>query len=180
VSSVGKWDSHYANVDSPAPYGRSGSYVAGAVALAGCATVEDWGCGLGWFKQFLPRRVTYVGVDGSASKFADVVDDLATRDTTVDGIFMRHVLEHNYDWQLLLDNALCSFTERMVLVTFTPWTEQTPHEELRFEDDYGVPTLALNYDLLMNHLVGFEVEQVDIESPQTFYGRETIFTIDWP
>jgi hypothetical protein len=179
MSNVGKWDTHYADVDTWQPYGASGSYEFGAAALADCDTIEDWGCGLGWFRRWIPVH-RYVGVDGSASKFADVVDDLVTRDTLVEGLFMRHVLEHNYDWELLLDNALGSFTERMVLVTFTPWTEQTPHEELRFEEDYGVPTLALNYDLLLNHLVGFEVGQVDIESPQTFYGRETIFTIDWP
>jgi len=179
VSNVGKWDSHYADVVEPQPYGPSPSYELGAAFLAGCDTVEDWGCGLGWFRRF-NRSARYVGVDGSASKFADVVDDLVTRDTTVDGIFMRHVLEHNYDWQLLLDNALVSFTRRMVLVTFTPWTEQTPHEELRFEDAYGVPTLALNHDLLINHFVGFDVDEVRVESPATFYGRETVFTIDRP
>jgi hypothetical protein len=181
VSNVGKWDTAYADASTdPQPYGASRSYELGAAALADCVTVEDWGCGLGWFKQFLPDTVTYVGVDGSASPHADVVDDLLTRQTTVEGIFMRHVLEHNYDWELVLDNALASFTGRMVLVVFTPWTKQVPHHELRFEDAYSVPTLALNRRTLVDHFEGFDWRQETIESPETFYGWEAVFTIGRP
>jgi len=177
VSNVGKWTKFYTGVVTPAPYGDSDAYTFGAQALADCVTVEDWGCGLGWFRRLIdPER--YVGVDGSASNFADVVDDLVTRTTTVEGIFMRAVLEHNYDWPALLDNALNSFTKRLVLVTFTPFTEQTPHEELRFEDAYDVPTLALNYELLINHFVGFEWDQTEIVSPRTAYKHETMFIVD--
>jgi hypothetical protein len=181
VSNVGKWAAQYASATvDPQPYGASRSYELGAAALADCATVEDWGCGLGWFKQFLPGGITYLGVDGSSSPHADVVDDLATRRSTVDGIFMRHVLEHNYHWQDVLDNALASFTRRMVLVIFTPWTRQVPHYELRFEDDYGVPTLALDRQTLVDRFGNLEWSQQTIESPETFYGWEAVFTIDRP
>lgn len=181
MSNLGKWDPFYAEASAnPVAYGDSWSYRAGAARLEGCPRVEDWGCGLGWFRQFLPESVDYVGVDGSWSPHADVVDDLVTRSTEVDGIFMRGILEHNYDWPDLLANALRSFTQRFVLVTFTPFTEQTPHEELQFEEAYGVPTLALNHDVLVAHFEGFLWEEATLPSPETFYGTETIFTVDPP
>jgi hypothetical protein len=178
VSNVGKWDVAYADATvDPQPYGASRSYELGAAALADCITVEDWGCGLGWFKQF---HIGCIGVDGSDSPHADVVDDLATRRSSVEGIFMRHVLEHNYQWQTVLDNALASFTRRMVLVIFTPWTKQVPHHELRFEADYGVPTLALNRRTLVDRFGNLEWSQQTIASPETFYGWEAVFTIGRP
>lgn len=32
---------------------------------------------------------------------------------------MRHILEHNYEWARILDNALASFTQRMAPILFT-------------------------------------------------------------
>ena len=53
---------------------------------------------------------------------------------------MRHILEHNYEWARILDNALASFTERMALILFTP--EQEVTEEIAFRSDVGVPDIA--------------------------------------
>ena len=43
----------------------------------------------------------------------------------VDGIHLRHVVEHNPGWQSLLSNALASLRKRMVLTLFTPFAGET-------------------------------------------------------
>lgn len=177
MSNLGKWDSHYADVIDAAAYGDSESYRLGATWLAKCPTVEDWGCGLGWFRQFLAPEQIYVGVDGSHSKFADVVADLEVyRSSTTAGLFMRHVLEHNRNWRPVLANALASFTKRMVLVIFTPWQQETT--ELRVEGAYGdVPTIGFARKDIIDALDGVQYVERSISSRQTFYGVEHLFLI---
>jgi hypothetical protein len=119
MSTVGKWAAWYQACEEPWPYGDTTSYDIGAAWLAGCALMEDWGCGTGWLPTLLPPG-RYRGLDGSASPWCDAVVDLVAYRSTVPGIFVRHVLEHNDAWALILDNALASFTERRVLILFTP------------------------------------------------------------
>jgi hypothetical protein len=77
--------------------------------------VEDWGCGTAYFKRFVPDRC-YCGIDRDPSASRDLAADLAGYTSTTDGIFLRHVLEHDPRWQSNLRNALASFRRRMVLV----------------------------------------------------------------
>jgi hypothetical protein len=121
-SSAGRWSGFHAAVTCETPYGDVVTYEKGASFLEGLA-VEDWGCGLGWFRRH--ARGPYRGIDGSQSRFADVIADLCTYTSRSEGLFMRHVLEHNQDWQRILRNAVASFTRRMVLVVFTPLADCT-------------------------------------------------------
>src|SRR5512143_667285 len=105
------WD--YSDTD-PFPYGEETTYKIGMGLLAECERVEDWGCGTCWAKHY--REGSYTGIDW-APGFADVVADLRTYISDVDGIFMRAVLEHNTDWGDILDNALVS-APHLVLVLF--------------------------------------------------------------
>lgn len=183
MTNLGKWDFAYEGRTGPAPYGNSRTYADGATALndAGCRVVEDWGCGLGWFAnvaRLITPDMSVVGVDGSHSEHADVIDDLATRETEVSGIFMRHVLEHNYDWPTVLRSALDGFTKRMVLVTFTPFVKTAKDRELLFEPEYRVPVLSLSRKRLEQALDGYEWSESEIESPYTFYGAENFFVIE--
>lgn len=116
---LARWD--YSNVE-PFSYGNSPMYERGMAELDDCATVQDWGCGTAWAKRFC--KGNYVGVDETPG-FADIVADLRSYTTRVEGIFMRGVLEHNLDWHLILDNAVTSFTKRFVLILFTPMQDQT-------------------------------------------------------
>jgi hypothetical protein len=118
-------------------YGVEESYKLGMDWLNPCYEVEDWGCGPAYSKQY--RRGVYTGVDGTPG-FCDRVADLREYRSDVDGIFMRHVLEHNHDWQKILDNAIASFRERMSLIFFSPWVEQTHVDN---END-GIIVLAFN------------------------------------
>ena len=53
---------------------------------------------------------------------------------------MRHILEHNYKWARVLDNALASFTQRITLILFTPERETT--QQIAFQSEVGVPDIA--------------------------------------
>jgi len=111
-----KWPEHAKR------YGVEESYQVGMDWLKGCDVVEDWGCGPAYSKTY--RNGKYVGIDGTEG-FCDVVADLTVYTSSVEGIFMRHVLEHNTNWRPVLSNALKSFTKRMSLVFFTPWARET-------------------------------------------------------
>lgn len=137
MSNTGLWDGWHGT--EARAFGNTASYALGAEWLADCDLIEDWGCGSGWMtKLILPER--YRGVDGSKSPFAAETADLTEYRSETPGLFMRHVLEHNYEWQKVLDNALASFTERMFLVLFTPLADETHDTE--FEDPPGVPNLS--------------------------------------
>jgi hypothetical protein len=91
---------------------------------------------------------------------------------------MRHVLEHNYEWARILDNALASFTERMVLILFTP--ERAATEEIAFRSDLGVPDLAFRLADVTARFSPDVTYAVYRLPSATQYGEETIFLIERP
>lgn len=101
-------------------YGQEESYKKGMEWLAQCDLVEDWGCALAYGKRYCVGE--YRGIDGTAGA-ADVVADLSTYKSQTPGLFMRGILEHNYDWRDILRNALDSFTDRMFLMLYRPLQE---------------------------------------------------------
>lgn len=177
MSNVGKWDDWYRSATTPAPFGDSDSYKMGADYLQDCDTVEDWGCGQGWFSRHRPDGC--IGVDGSHSPFAARIADLEQYRSSVDGIFMRHVLEHNYQWKSVLGNAIASFTRKFVLVIFTPWSDGETRE-MRFIERVGVPDLAFRKDDITEMLQGLDWELVELQSPLTIYGQEHLFLVRRP
>lgn len=62
--------------------------------LSGVGRVEDWGCGMAYFKRFVPAGY-YWGIDHDPSAACDQAADLASYASTTDGLFLRHVLEHD-------------------------------------------------------------------------------------
>lgn len=178
VSNLGRWDRIYSLLedDRPLPYAMTVTYGLGAEWLADCASVEDWGCGMGWFRTLIePDR--YVGIDGSLTRHADVVADLADYRSNVSGIFMRHVLEHDFRWATVLDNALASFTQRMALILFTPLSSVGTYD-MEWEEDPGVPNLSLDRSALIER---FAVANATWTEQTVFtkakYGAETIFRL---
>ncbi len=63
-------------------------------------------------------------MDGSKSQYASVTADLVTYRSEPDGLHVRHVLEHNPEWRMILRNALASFRYRAVVTIFTPLSKQ--------------------------------------------------------
>jgi hypothetical protein len=86
---------------------------------------------------------------------------------------MRHVLEHNYGWRLILKNAVSSFRKRMVLILFTPFSEN----ERKIGDTDGIPDLSLRRDEVLSFFKELAVTEESFESA-TQYGREHIFYLE--
>jgi hypothetical protein len=173
LSNLGKWDRWHALIgDEPAPFGLSVTYELGAQWLAGCDRIEDWGCGRGWLSRLIPPD-RYCGIDGSRTPFADVIADLAVYRSTVPGVFIRHVLEHNRQWAEILDNALASATERLFVAIFTPLAERTL--QIAFASDLGVPDISFRLADLTDRIdaAGFGWTAETLETP-TQYGVETV------
>lgn len=138
---IGKWD----HDNAPAQFGLANSYLIAAGFLDGLPVVEDWGCGSAYARRFF-QRSRYIGVDGSGSRNCDIMDDLRTRSSRPDGILLRHVLEHNPQWPVLLANALACFKRRMALVLYLP-----PEATTRIEPDptVGVPSIWIGKDIFL-------------------------------
>lgn len=174
MSNLGKWNRWYSLVDEEEPFGLTPTYQLGADYLADCATVEDWGCGKGWMRKLVePER--YRGIDGSWSRFADEVVDLEHYRSDVEGLFMRHVLEHNYGWRRILANAVASFSRRLVLVIFTPMGEAT--REIAFAPDPGVPDISFAVEDITGAFNGHRWSTQSLETA-TQHGVETIFLVE--
>jgi hypothetical protein len=135
----------------------------------------DLGCGTGWLSTLIPPD-RYRGIDGTASPFCDEVVDLVAYRSTVPGVFMRHVIEHNYEWTRILDNAVASFTERMVLILFTPEVATT--EEIAFRPDVGVPDLAFWLADITERFPPDVMYTVQRIPSATQYGCETILLLE--
>lgn len=148
-------------------YGQERSYVRGMEWLGTCQLVEDWGCALAYAKNYCIGD--YRGIDGTAGK-ADVIADLSTYKSEVDGVFMRHILEHNFDWRDILGNALQSFTKRMTLILYRPM-QDTEKVISSKPVEIDLPRFNL-LDRLLPYLRSFEI----IEGAT--HGHETIFYLE--
>lgn len=149
-------------------YGQEPSYIYGMRWLDTCAKVEDWGCALAYAKRYCKGE--YVGVDGTPGA-ADVVADLSTYRSESLGIYMRHVLEHNYDWRDILTNALESFTEKMTLVFYRP---------LKSEQKVIIPKNPIELDLPepeLRKMVGGLLAGEEFVKPSA-HGHETIWYLE--
>lgn len=179
LTNLGKWDGWYRGLkDEPQAYGDTTTYDLGALWLADCPFVADWGCGKGWFRQCLKPEQRYYGLDGSKTPFADEIVDLATYRGASSGIFMRHVLEHDYRWMNILDNAVASFTDRMFLAVFTPMSDLT--HEITFANDPGVPDLSFSMEDLFKRWLDKAEWTFQALETNTQYGVETAFFLEKP
>ena len=86
------------------------------------------------------------------------------------------LLEHNYEWSRILDNAVSSFTERMVLILFTP--ERATTEEIAFRPDIGVPDIAFRLADITDRFPPDMTYSVQRIPSATQYGYETILLLE--
>lgn len=172
-----RWANWYAGLTEPAPYGDSASYMILAEHVADCATVEDWGCGKGWMRNFIPAP-RYRGVDGTRSMFADEVTDLCYYQSDVDGIVMRHVIEHEWDWELVLDNAMMSFKRKFGLALFTPLQDVT--QRIDHTAIVDVPDIGFAEADIVEFFDGLSYERVVVDPSPTKYGIEHIYLVEKP
>lgn len=156
-------------------YGHSDeSYIkaAGFLDIPG-KTVQDWGCGGGYARQFF-KNASYLGVDGT-NDFCDVQADLRTYQTNSDGILLRHVLEHNFEWEKILKNAIAS-CEKLCVIIFTPFGDET--KQVGWNPGYEVPDISFRKEDLTKFFPKYTEET--IESPNVYtapHNTETIFYV---
>ncbi len=175
---LNKWDKWYKDVDTMGAfaYGDTVTYQLAADFLADMDEVEDWGCGTGGFKRLYKGR--YSGLDGSDNPFVDKIVDLRIYRSSVDGIMMRHVLEHNYDWRDVLSNAISSFQKKFCLILFTPFAEST--HEIAYNGKHGVdvPDISFSREDIEEFFRDFNWKsEVDIKT-RTGYRVEHIYYIE--
>jgi hypothetical protein len=162
-------------------YGDTITYKLGYDFLKTCDTIEDWGCGVGGFKRLFSNEDLhkYTGIDGSKTPIADKKEDLTKYISNVDGIYMRHVLEHNYDWKLILENACKSFNKKMCLVLFTPFSNVSKEIAHNLKHGVDVPDLSFNKDELLSifekHNITHELKTIE---SNTGYRCEHIFYLN--
>lgn len=177
-SNSNKWNDCYksSNRHTSSPFGDTETYSKGNAFLINCNTVEDWGCGLGWFRKICTAN-KYIGIDGSDTAHLDVKADLTKYISKCEGIFMRHILEHNFQWKCILENACKSFTKRMVLVLFTPLVEKTTTICM---NSIKVPDISFCKkditDIFDKHDINYYIET--IEKSATQYNIEHIFYLN--
>lgn len=176
-TNFGKWNTWYENLDpeKPSKYGDRITYRLAAAFLSGCREIEDWGCGRGGFRSFSPGR--YIGVDGSKTPFADKIVELTTYRSRAEGILLRHVLEHNYNWPKILDGAVKSFRKRLCVVLFTPFADTT--RELRHNRKGGVdaPDLSLSTAEIEAHFAGLNWRLDRDLKTASQYGVEHVYYV---
>jgi hypothetical protein len=169
-SYLDRWGAWYRKDSSLAEYGDRVTYHIGADFLKGMA-VEDWGCGRGWFKTV--HEGPYVGIDGTASEHADIVADLREYRSSTPGLWIRGVIEHNHDWRLVLENAVASAEEKILIVVFTP---DGDGEQIGYTEELDVPDIAVPHKDIVKAMkaAGFTVRQ-ETMATGSYYGEETLF-----
>lgn len=174
VSNVGKWRRYYRDLDEIRLYGGSTTYELAAEFLADMNEVEDWGCGGGGFRKFC--KTAYIGVDGTKNKFVDTVADLATYKSSVDGIMLRHVLEHNSEWAKVLDNALDSFRRKLCIVLFTPFAEET--KEIKYHKKFDAVDISFRKQDLISRFRDNKWRLEEGLKTESLYDVEHVFYIE--
>ena len=178
---VGKWDNWYKELgETPSAYkySETETYKIAADFLRGLDAVEDWGVGAGGFLNHLP---TAIGVDGSDTPFAQKkFIDLCNYVSKVNGVHLRHVLEHNYEWKQVLINALTSAKDKLVITFFIPFSGGET-KELAHNLIYGVdvPDLSISkkeFDIILQSFSTKKIEIISLENG-TAYGIEIIYKI---
>lgn len=176
-SMLGRWAPWYSSKQRLAHhYGPPTTYVVAEEWLAGLS-VEDWGCGYAQFKGF--HQGGYWGVDGTPGWCDEVADlTIPLRGKAPEGLLLRHVLEHNTEWRMILRNAVDSFQKRMVLVVFTPDSGGREEKKLAHVDEVNVDDLSLPFQEIESFFSSCRVVKKQFFETPTGYGGETVWLVE--
>ncbi len=141
--------------------------------------VEDWGCGNCVFKEYL-KNIKYTGRDGSETGYQDKIADLVTYKSNVECVFIRHILEHNSDYKKIFQNALDSFNKILILILFTPFSDEKTKVLTTWDlDGHIIPDISFNKKEITNIIEknNCSYELIENISTLTQYKIEHIFII---
>lgn len=165
-----KWVGHRTETSGGEFYGVEQTYSKAADFIKD-GPVEDWGCGTCYARKFFTNG--YVGVDGTPD-YCDKTAELARYKTNVHGILMRHVIEHNFDWEIILKNAIAS-CKKLALVICTPFEDAT---HLIRIDEFGIPIFAFRKEDVTKHFTAGYTEEVISGAAWGTNLTETIFYVN--
>lgn len=146
--------------------------------------LEDWGCGNCVFKKYCEKleHIKYIGIDGSNTGYQDKIADLTKYKSDVDCIYIRHILEHNDEYEKILKNGLQSFKKVLILILFTPLlinsnsTQVIDSIEL---SGHTIPDIAFKEnditDIIEKNNCSYE--KIEVSNTKTKYRVETIFIV---
>ena len=172
---LGKWDNYYRDLSEIQLYADATTYLMAAAFLSDVEKVEDWGCGKGGFRLFFTGQ--YFGIDGSNTPFADKIENLCEYKSSPDGILVRHVLEHNYEWNKILAGAVASFRKKLCLVLFTPFAEKTMEIAHYRQSGLDVPDLSLSRRDIEAHFSGLSWRLISNIKTDSQYGSEHVYLV---
>ena len=163
------WD--YTHLKEPFAYGTDETYRRAAKFLGGAA-VEDWGCGTGYARRFF--RGGYVGIDLAQGGFADIQMDIRERIAPYySQVLLRHVLEHNLEWERILHNV--RFARRIAVVVFTPFGDETRVINWTRNERGEVPDISFKKEDLTKHFPDYTEQEFETGIA---YGKETLFCVE--
>ena len=91
----------------------------------------------------------------------------------------RHVLEHNYEWKLILENACKSFKQKMCLVLFTPFSDETKEIAHNLKHGVNVPDISFDKNELINIFIRYNIKyELVIINTNIGYNVEHIYYIN--
>jgi hypothetical protein len=144
-------------------------------------SIEDWGCGNCVFKHYLDNDIKYVGIDGSNTGYQSKIEDLTKYRSKSEGIYIRHILEHNDEYKKILENALVSFTNTLILVLFTPFTNESETVVLTSCKLEGrvIPDISFNKNYIIRLIEekNCSYELIENIKSKTCYNFENMFII---
>lgn len=163
---TGKWNVIYQKCITPINLGSEQTYKVGMEFLNDCNEVEDWGGGTGYAKKYClsPR---YEIIDGSLSKNNNIIQDLRNYKSKTEGIFMRHVLDHNPEWKLILNNALNSFTKKFCLIIGGKFRDET--KIVNIIQDRGISNIEFKRSDIEQELKNFKFGYLNIDDEPVFF-----------
>ena len=180
-----KWNDWYKDITlqdiGSFRYGETHTYELGYHFLKDCNQIEDWGCGCGGFKRLINPNdnIKYIGIDGSNTPFLDIKADLTEYISNTEGIFMRHILEHNYEWKKILINACNSFTKKMCLILFSDFVDNTKEIAHNLKHGVDVPDIAFSkkelFEVFDNLNIKYKIESFNTN---TGYNIEHVFYLE--
>jgi hypothetical protein len=91
---------------------------------------------------------------------------------------MRHVLEHNYEWEKVLSNAVSSFTRKFCLVLFTPFGEVTKEIAHNLKHGVDVPDISFNPTDIEKHFAGLSWRLQANLKTRTGYKVEHVYYVE--
>ncbi len=134
--------------------------------------MEDWGCGMGWAHYFFSPE-NYKGIDGSIGFVSEAID-LSTYTSNTENILLRSVIEYNLDWLKILQNAKASFTNKLCIVIFNPFSDET---NLMFMDTNDIPMMSFKKQDILDVFSDCKVREETITSVSP-YGQEWILYVE--